>query len=153
MTVFRYIPQIIIFISFILNIAACSNDVDYEPPSSNTGIAITHYSFGKMVIDGKDYNNDISISLEGKVKGWSFDYDSHLIEARDFKKLISGKVKTLIIGIGYHSAASLSSEAIAYIEQIKSKGIEVKVLSTSKAVKLFNASAKKGMIAYFHLNC
>ena len=115
-------------IHLVLVVAACSNDVDYEPPASNSGMAITHYSFGKMVVDGKSFDGDISISPQGAIKNWSFDYNSHLIEARNFKDLISRDVKTLILGIGYNSAASLSSEAIEFIEKIKSKGIEVKIL-------------------------
>jgi len=153
MTFFRYILRIVILFYFVLPIAGCSNDVDYTPPASNNDIAITHYSFGKIIIDGKEYNGDVSISPEGRVSSWSFDYNSHFIEARDFRKLISNEIKILIIGIGYNSAASLSNEAIELIENFVSNGIEVKILSTSKAVKLFNASSKKGLLALFHLNC
>ncbi len=153
MKILRCFLKILMSLHLVLVIAACSNDVDYKPPVSSSEMAITHYSFGKMVIDGKNYDSDLSVSPQGAIKNWSFDYNSHLIEARNFKNLISGDVKTLILGIGYNSAASLSSDALAFIEKIKSKGIEVKILSTGKAVKLFNASAKKGLLAIFHLNC
>ena len=35
-----------------LLLAACSHDVNYEPPAGNSETAITHYSFGQMVVDG-----------------------------------------------------------------------------------------------------
>jgi len=150
---FHYIFKIIISIHLVMIITGCTNDVDYTPPLSNTDTAITHYSFGKMVIDGKNHDADVSILSEGKVGGWSFDYNTHIIESSDFQELISDDIRILIIGIGYNSAASLSTKALEFIEQIRSKGIEVKILSTSKAVKLFNSLPKKGLLACFHLNC
>ena len=149
----RYILQIIISIYLALSITGCSDNVEYTPPSNSTETAITHYSFGKMVIDGKDHNGDISISPDDKIRGWSFDYNSHIIDDWNFKKLIGSDVKTLIIGTGYNGAASLSTLATELIEQLKAKGIQVQVMTTSDAVRLFNKISKEGVLACFHLNC
>lgn len=150
----RYTLQIILFFGITLSIAGCSNDVDFTPPAGSDETAITHYSFGKMVIDGQDHDSDLVIVPEGKVKYWGFDPDNNHIFSREFiEDLITDKVKTIIIGTGYNGAASLNAEAQELVEQIKSKGIQVHIMPTSEAVKLFNASSKRGLLACFHLNC
>jgi len=106
-----------------------------------------------MVIDGKDHHSDLAITPDNKLQGWSFDYNSHIIDDWNFKKLINNDVKTLIIGTGYNGAASLSTMAIELVEQLKAKGIQVQIMTTSDAVRLFNKISKKGVLACFHLNC
>jgi len=153
MTFLRCTLQIILCFCIILHIAACSNDIDYTPPAGSTERAITHYSFGKMIIDGHKHNTDLAILPDGKVCSWSFDYDSHEIVPGDFKALITDDVKTVIIGTGYNGLASLTPKAKELFDQIRAKGIQVQVMPTSDAVKLFNGSSKKGLLVCFHLNC
>lgn len=150
----RYALQIIFFFGIILCIAGCSDDVNFTPPPSSDETAITHYSFGKMVIDGKDHVADLVILPGGKISYWGFDPDNNHIFSKGFiDDLITDKVKTIIIGTGYNGAASLNAEAKELVEQIRAKGIQVHIMPTSEAVKLFNASSKKGLLACFHLNC
>lgn len=42
----------------LLFLPACSNDYNYETPEGSRETAITHVSFGKMVIDGKERMGD-----------------------------------------------------------------------------------------------
>jgi hypothetical protein len=150
----RYTLKIIFFFGITLCIAGCSDDVDFTPPAGNTKTAITHYSFGKMVIDGQDQVSDLVILPGGKVRYWGFDPDNnHIFSKKIIEDLITDKVKAIIIGTGYNGAASLNNEAQELVEQIRGKGIQVHIMPTSKAVKLFNASSKKGLLACFHLNC
>jgi len=153
MTFLRFNLQIILCFCIILHIAACSNNIDYTPPAGSTERAITHYSFGKMVVDGHENNTDLAILPDGKVCSWSFNYDSHEITPEDFKALITDDVKTFIIGTGYNGLASLTPRGEEFLKQIKTKGIQVQVMSTSDAVKLFNSSSKNGLLVCFHLNC
>lgn len=148
-----YTLRIILFFGLALNIVGCSNNVEYTPPEGSTEIAITYYTFGRMVIDGKDYNGDLAILPGGNIQDWSFNGVTHLISSNDFKSLITDEVEVLIIGTGYNGAASLTAEGKEEVEQIKARGIQVQVMPTSDAVKLFNASSKKGLLACFHLNC
>jgi hypothetical protein len=150
----RYTLQIILGFGIILCMAGCSDDVDFTPPAGNTETAITHYSFGKMVIDDQEHNSDLAILPGGKVTYWGFDPDSNHIYSKEIiEALITSKVKDIIIGTGYNGAASLNTQAKEWVEQIKAKGIQVHILPTSDAVKLFNKTPKKGLLACFHLNC
>ena len=150
----RYTLQIILGFGITLYIAGCSNNVDFTPPAGSTETAITHYSSGKMVIDGQDHNTDLTILPGGKVSYWGFDPDNNHIFSKEFiEDLITDKVKTIIIGTGYSGFASLNAEANKLVEQMRAKGIQVHVMPTGDAVKLFNASSKKGLLACFHLTC
>ena len=142
-----------IFLYFLLTLVflSCSSDVDFTPPVGSTDVAITHYSFGKMTIDGKNYGYDLSISPKGKIQGFSI--QDHEIDFQSIKNVITDDVKTLIIGNGYSSMAILPSDTLEFLEKLKIKGIEVHIVSTSEAVNLFNSLSKKGLLVFFHLTC
>ena len=108
MSYVRYPTVMIICMSIIILANACSsNDVDYTPPPGSTETAITHYSFGMMVIDEKTYESDLIIHPGGKVTRWSFELSTHEISVDNLKNYISEQVKTIIIGKGYEGAAYL----------------------------------------------
>ena len=154
MSYIRYPTAMVICLSIIILANACSsNDVDYTPPKGSTETAITHYSFGMMVIDGETYESDLIIHPGGEVTRWSFELSTHEILPDNLKKHISNQVKTIIIGKGYEGAAYLSPSAIEMIEKLKSSGVVVHALTSSEAVILYNSSAKEGVLAFFHLNC
>ncbi len=151
MTNFKHHFQVFIILFIILTFFSCSSDIDFTPPAGFTGMAITHYSFGKMIIDGKNHKFDLSISPNGSIQG--FTIVDHLIDAHNIKQFITDDVKTLIIGNGYSSMANVTSDTYKLIEKIKANGIDVHILPTSKAVKLFNSLSKKGLLSFFHLTC
>ena len=127
----------------------CTSEVNYTPPAGSSDTAIKHYSFGKIVVNGKTYENDIAVLTSGSVKNWRMEAQ-HAVQLNDVKSLMEGAVKILIIGTGANSGCSITEEVTAYAA---SKGITVHVLNTFDAVKLFNASPKEGLAACFHLNC
>ncbi len=114
-------------------------------------MAITHYSFGKMTIDGENYDYDLSISPKGKIQGFSV--QDHQINVQSIKNAMTDEVKTLIIGNGYSSMVILPSDTLDFLEELKTRGIEVKLVPTSEAVNLFNSIIKKGLLFIFHLTC
>ncbi len=143
--------QMLFCFLFTFVIFSCSSDVDFTPPAGSTDMAITHYSFGKMTIDGKNYDYDLSISTKGKIQ--SFSVQDHQINVHPIKNAITDEVKTLIIGNGYSSMVIMPSDTLRFLEELKAKGIEVKLVPTSEAVKLFNSLSKKGLLVIFHLTC
>jgi hypothetical protein len=130
-------------------IFGCSPEVNYSPAAGNNDIAINHYSFGKIVVNGKTYENDIAILADGSVQNWMAQ-TNHAIQLNDVKALMTGSVKKLIIGIGFNEGCSVTDDIVTYA---LSKNIELHILDTREAVKLFNASSKDGLTACFHVNC
>jgi hypothetical protein len=136
------LSQILLFLCVLVSVS-CSNETTYNPPAGSKETAITHYSFGKMVIAGKTYTNELQIFPNGTIREWS-PGDPHYILPTDIKDIVNSGIKTLIIGTEANGEAAIPLET---------KNIKVHILNTHKAVKLFNESIKEAVGAIFHLNC
>jgi hypothetical protein len=133
----------------VLVFASCSSETTFTPTARSKGPAITSYSFGEMVIDGKIYTNELQILPSGIVKRWSPN-DPHYILPGDIEEIVQSNIKTLIIGNGANGEAAIPDETIKFIQ---ARSIKVYIMNTHEAVKLFNESSKEAMGAIFHLNC
>jgi hypothetical protein len=110
---------------------------------------IESYDFGKIKIDGEEYNHDVIIFDDG-VKDW-WRKDSHWVGISDLEEIIEKQPKTVIFGTGYSGIMEVSDEAKEHLEKL---GIKVIIEPTKKACdaynKLFN---KESVIAALHLTC
>lgn len=132
--------------------AACSpsKEVNYIPPEGSPGPVIHHFSFSKMIVDGKTCNEmDITISSDGKVAPWQIG-TVHVVAPADIEALIDPSTRVLIIGTGANGVSAVGADALS---RAKAKGVKVHVLDTAEAVKLFNKMPKKGLAAAFHTGC
>jgi len=116
----------------------------------NKNMKIEHYAFGKIVIDGKTYTSDVII-YPGRVDASWWREQGHYLQAVDLADIIGAKPDTLIVGTGYSGVMTVPEETIRFVG---SKGIEIWVERTERAVELYN-SPKKGrtVIAALHLTC
>lgn len=111
---------------------------------------IEHYTFGTITIDGKTYTSDVIIYPEKVDSSW-WRKQGHSLCISDLKDIIPEKPEVLVIGTGYSGAMVVPEETITYI---KSKGIDIHIARTAKAVELFNRFRKdKKTIAALHLTC
>ncbi len=111
---------------------------------------IEHYSFGKITIDGKTYTSDVII-YPGKVDSSWWRKEGHYLQVVDLVDVINAKPEVLIIGTGYSGVMVVPKDTISHLE---SKGIEVHVARSEKAVEMFNKLQKeKLVIAALHLTC
>ena len=94
-------------------IIGCSSEVNYSPPADNNEIAINHYSFGKIVVNSKTYENDIAILADGSVQDWMAQ-TNHAIQLTDVKALMTDPVNKLIIGIGFNDGCSVTDDVVKY---------------------------------------
>ena len=133
----------------ILLILCSCQEVTHTPPAGSMEIAITRFSFGRMVVDGKRFESDLAIFADGRVERWHARIN-HSIELRDILALLDGPVSKLIIGVGTDRKCAVSDEIMTHAA---ARAIEVHILDTYEAVKLFNASEKQGLAACFHLTC
>jgi len=106
---------------------------------------IDKYDFGKIIIDNKEFNNDIIIDKE--IKKW-WREQSHNVVLNDIKEFIKEKPKTVIFGTGYDGIMEVSDEVINFL---KKNNIRVIIEKTSSAVDIFNNT--QNAIAFFHLTC
>lgn len=113
-------------------------------------MTITHYSFGKIIINGKTYTSDVIIYPKRVDPSW-WRKEGHYLQTEDLEDAINLKPDTLIIGTGQSGVMQVPQKTIKYL---KSKGIEVYVERTEKAVEMFNEKTEgKRVIAALHLTC
>ncbi len=111
---------------------------------------ITHYSFGKITIDGKTYTSDVIIYPDHVNPSW-WRKEGHLLQIEDLTDILKAGVSILIIGTGYYGTMRVPDETLNFLI---SKNMEVYYENTKEAVKIFkNISSKKPSIAAFHLTC
>ncbi len=110
---------------------------------------ITHYSFGKITIDGKTYTSDLLIYPDRIDAAW-WRKEGHSLAVEDLQAVLDAKPDLLIIGTGYYGFMAVPSETL---QRLRSQGIDVMTEKTDKAVELFNSSPQRNVAAAFHLTC
>ena len=112
---------------------------------------IENYSFGKILINGKEYNSDLIIFKDHIYDNW-WRKEGHNLCINDIKEVINEKPDILIIGTGYFGLMKVPKEII---ENIKSLGIgQVIIKKTGDAYTEYNKLYKKNnIIAALHLTC
>ncbi|MCX7778956.1 MAG: MTH938/NDUFAF3 family protein [Patescibacteria group bacterium] len=112
---------------------------------------INSYHFGNIVIDGKDYHQDVWIDCDNQVHSW-WRSSSHLIEKNDLEKAISQKPEIVVIGTGESGVAEVSPDALEFLKKEK---IKFFIEPTGQAIKIYNQykSKNKKVVGLFHLTC
>ena len=104
---------------------------------------IDSYSFGRIVIDGELYTNDVVIHPNKIVSWWR--RSGHLVTPEDLD--IEG-MENLIIGSGAFGFMKVSQE---FIELSKSYGIKLRIEKTKKACEIYNR--EDNCHAALHITC
>ncbi|MBD3415425.1 MAG: hypothetical protein GF421_13490 [Candidatus Aminicenantes bacterium] len=111
---------------------------------------IDSYKFGKMVIDGKSYTNDLIIGPDSIQSHW-WRETGHVLSLKDIQKTLDKKPELLIVGTGFMGLMNVDSEVKEYAKQ---KGIELIIQKSKKAVQTFNEKQSQGRVfGAFHLTC
>lgn len=116
---------------------------------------INDTKFGKITIDGKTYDHDVVIRLNGDVikrkKKLSKELygTSHLVSKDEAKFVFEKGAEMLIVGAGQDGNLRLSPEAEAYLAK---RGCEISVQDTPIARRVFNETSRK-KIGLFHVTC
>lgn len=114
---------------------------------------ISHYSFGKITIEGKTYTSDVIIYSNRVDSSW-WRKEGHYLQPVDLTDVVNAKPDILIIGTGNSGVMRVPEETLKFI---KSKGIEVHFEITGRAVELYNKlqaeKTNKIIIATLHLTC
>jgi len=111
---------------------------------------ITHYSFGKIVIDGRTYTSDVIIYPDRVDDKW-WRKEGHRLQPEDLTGVVEAEPEAVVIGTGNLGLMKVPAETIAYLQ---SRGIEVHSAPTGRAVDFFNKlQTKKRTIACLHLTC
>ena len=112
---------------------------------------ITEFSFGKIVVNGKTYKNDIKI-INGQVISEWWRRSGHRVEVEDITDILKAEPEVVVIGKG--SPGLLKSTA-SLRDYLSANHIELIEKKTSKAIDVFNGLLQQGrkVAAGFHISC
>lgn len=112
---------------------------------------IEDYSFGRIVVDGREYSSDIIIFPEGRVKDSWWRKHGHRLSITDITELVDSKPEVIIAGIG---ASGLMKPEPGLEKFLIEQSIEFEAAPSKEAVGLYNKLyGRKKVGACFHLTC
>lgn len=112
-------------------------------------MVIEHYSFGRIVIDGRTYTSDVIVFPDRVLSHW-WRKEGHLLQAEDLTEVIQAKPEILIIGKGDSGVMEVPGTVII---ELRERGIDVIAATTPEAVRIYNQTEGKRKIAALHLTC
>jgi hypothetical protein len=110
---------------------------------------IEDYSFGRIVVDGRAYTNDIKI-IGGKVLPEWWRREGHRLHLEDMQDALESHPRIIVVGCGHDGVMRVMPEVR---ERCSSLGIELIELRTADAVKRYNGLEGPGVVGLFHLTC
>jgi putative phosphoribosyl transferase len=112
---------------------------------------IDSYSFGTMIIDGKEYDRDLIVFPDKMKTNW-WRANGHILRIADLQEVIEYKPELLIIGTG--ASGRMQAEP-STIDSLRQEGIKCIEEPTADAIKLFNREMQNGtrVVGAFHLTC
>ena len=111
---------------------------------------ISEYAFGRITVDGKEYNADLVILPERVIADW-WRQEGHRLVPEDLREVSGAEVEVLVVGTGKFGAMKVPPETVAALE---SRGIEVAIAPTEEACRTFEElRAHKRTAAALHLTC
>ena len=113
---------------------------------------IDAYDFGRIVIDGTAFKNDVIIFPDRVEADW-WRKDGHVLHIEDIESIVTEEPEVLIVGTGKYGVMTVPPQTR---EHIKSNGIELISEPTDQACKVYNEVSKakaKKVVAALHLTC
>jgi hypothetical protein len=111
---------------------------------------IDSYEFGRIVINGKRYSNDLILFSDKVKEGW-WRKEGHRVHVEDLKDVLKVKPEVLVVGTGYSGLMMIPLVTRKYVE---SEGIKIIAQKTKEACETFNRLAKsRKVVAALHLTC
>ena len=112
---------------------------------------IEEYEFGRIVIQGRVYTSDVIVHKNGVEEGW-WRKEGHRVCMDDIRRILDLNPEVVVFGTGAYRRVKVDEEVIEYL---KKNNIDVYVLETGEAVKLFDSLLKQGknVVLAAHLTC
>ena len=115
-----------------------------------TGHEIEFYSFGKMIVDGSTYTNDLILYPETIQDSWRR-REGHSLTVEDIPDVVKEKPDVLVVGTGASEMMHISEDTT---QKLLEMGVEIVAAPTDRAIKYYNKlKSKKHTIGAFHLTC
>jgi hypothetical protein len=110
---------------------------------------IEGYRFGRIVVDGEEHRHDVII-LPGRVLGAWWRREGHRLVLADLEDVLDELPHRLVVGTGASGQMRPDPDTL---DVLRRRGIEVDVVPTPDAVRLFAESDPATTAAALHLTC
>jgi hypothetical protein len=110
---------------------------------------IEGYSFGRVVVDGREETTDVIVLPGRVVRNWRR-RDGHGLVLEDLDDVMDELPERLVLGTG--ADGRLRPDPVT-LELLRRRGIEVEALPTEEAVRRFAELNPAATAAALHLTC
>jgi len=111
---------------------------------------IDAYEFGRLVVDGRTFTQDIILLPTGIQETW-WRQEGHRLQLQDIPEVIKSKPEVLIVGQGQPGRMRVDPDLADYL---RAHGIELIEQPTAQACQTYNRLAPtRKVAAAFHLTC
>ncbi len=107
------------------------------------------YEFGRVLVDGEEHRRDVIVLPHRVVRSW-WRRDGHALVLEDLEEVIDELPERFVVGTG---ADGRMRPDPAALEALRRRGIEVDVVPTGEAVRLFAQLDPARTAAALHLTC
>jgi hypothetical protein len=110
---------------------------------------VDDYTFGRIVIDGREEHADL-ILLPGRTVSCWWRRRGHELVIEDLAEILPELPERLVIGTGMEGRMHPDADAL---ERLSARGVTVEVLPTPQAVRRYRELDPKRTAAALHLTC
>jgi hypothetical protein len=110
---------------------------------------IEGYRFGRVMVDGREETHDVVVLPQRVIRNW-WRREGHALVREDLDDVLDELPSRLIVGTG---ASGQMRPDPGTLEDLRRRGIEVHVVRTDEAVRLFSESDPVTTAAALHLTC
>jgi hypothetical protein len=110
---------------------------------------IEGYSFGQLVVDGKEQTRDVIVLPDRVLSNW-WREEGHRLVLADLEAVLEELPEHLVVGTGAYGQMRPDPEAL---EQLRERGVEVEALPTAEAVRRYGELDPRRTAAALHLTC
>ncbi|NIM06869.1 MAG: hypothetical protein GTN69_01195 [Armatimonadetes bacterium] len=125
--------------------------VEYQNLNSKPGEdMIQDYAFGRIVVEGKEYTNDLIIYPDRIDDDW-WRQEGHRLQMVDLQGISAANPEVLIVGTGAYGAMQVDPKVKQSLAEQK---ISLVALPTDQACQKYNELVNfKRIVAALHLTC
>jgi hypothetical protein len=114
------------------------------------GVAILEeYSFGRLLVDGREERRDLIVLPHRVVRGW-WRQDGHSLVLDDLGEVLDELPERLVVGTGAYGRMRPDPRTL---DALRARGIEVESLPTAAAVRRYAELDPRRTAAALHLTC
>ncbi|WP_456477882.1 Mth938-like domain-containing protein [Geoglobus ahangari] len=112
---------------------------------------VEEYEFGRIVINGREYREDVIVHRNGVEEGW-WRKEGHRVCLDDIKRIMQLNPEVVVFGTGAYGRMRVDEEVRRFL---KERGVEVIEDESFSAVRIFESLLRSGRNAVLaiHLTC